>query len=139
MVEQEYRWESTVRDYELDAQGIVNNATYINYLEQCRNDYIRTMNIDHLEYYKAGYALVVAGIEIKYLTSLNPRDAFYVTAFISSYDERRVHFDQEIRLSSNDKLAAKASAHIACVNLQTGKSEIPDSLKAQLSPFIKMK
>jgi acyl-CoA thioester hydrolase len=127
-----YQWESAVRDYELDSQGIVNNATYINYLEQCRNDYARSLNIDFVEYHKAGYIFVVAGIEIQYRKSLTANEKYCVTATISSYDEKRIYFNQEIIKLHDKSVAAKASVHVACLDYRLGKAVMPSILREVL-------
>lgn len=130
------KWESTVRDYELDAQGIVNNATYINYFEQCRNNYGRSFGIDYYEFHKAGFDFVVAALEVQYRYPLRAGDEYYVTAKITGHDEKRIHFEQEIHLKKEDKLAAKAAIHIACVNCKTGKSCIPELLLEKLPTIL---
>ncbi len=128
MQENTYRWASVVRDYELDSQGIVNNATYINYLEQCRNDYARSLNIDFAEYHKAGYIFVVAGIEIQYRKSLTANEKFCATAMLSGYDKKRIYFNQEIIKTYDASIAAKAIVHIACLDYKAGKAEMPSML-----------
>lgn len=134
-----YRWESTVRDYELDSQGIVNNATYINYLEQCRNNYARSLNIDFVEYHKAGYIFVVAGIEIQYRKSLKANETFSVTATLAGYDEKRIYFNQEIIKLPDNSIAAKASVHVACLDYKLGKAVMPSMLREVLDgEFVKI-
>lgn len=39
----------TVRDYECDLQGVVNNAAYLNYLEHARHEMLRLSGIDFAE------------------------------------------------------------------------------------------
>ena len=136
MPKQNFQWKSSVRDYELDSQGIVNNATYVNYLEQCRNDYIRTLDIDLKEFLQLGYNLVVAATHVKYLAPLQSKDAFYVTAEISKLDGKRLYFQQEIRMQDGDALIAVAEVKCACVSRETGKSCMPDILTSKL-PVIK--
>ena len=133
MPENSYRWEATARVYELDSQNIVNNAIYLNYLEQCRNDFARHLGIDFHEYYRAGYNLVVARIEIDYLRPLRANDAFYVTISIANYDEKRVCFQQTIQRKDNNKFIAKAVVYTACVDHKTGRACMPESLKAALN------
>lgn len=127
-----FTWESKVRDYELDSLGIVNNATFINYLEQCRVDYARSLGIDFIAYHHAGYDLVVAAIDIQYLRSLQDKNEFYVTAELIKFNDKRLYFQQEITLKHNEKLATKAVVQIACVDRKTGRACMPDRLKNSL-------
>lgn len=124
-----FKWQSQVRDYELDRQNIVNHATFINYIEEARNEYARAVGIDFSEFQKAGYDFVIAGLEIQYRYPLFAQDKFYITVEIESYDEKRLNFTQEVHRCSDDKLISKAVVHTACVDLKTGKSCFPDILK----------
>ncbi|HEY9595043.1 MAG TPA: thioesterase family protein, partial [Spirochaetia bacterium] len=56
----------TVRSYECDSYGHVNNAVYLNYLEYARHLYIRDIGIPLSELRAAGYAILVARVEIDY-------------------------------------------------------------------------
>lgn len=132
MNEPVFKWVAQVRDYELDCQGIVNNATFINYLEQCRNDYGRANGIDYIKYHQAGFDFVVAAIDIKYRQPLSAGEAFYVTAELVAITEKRLHFKQEIFRQDQQKPAATAMIDIACVDRKTGKSGLPDTLLTQL-------
>ena len=42
----QYELNFTVRDYECDLQGIVNNAVYLNYFEHTRHTFLIGKNID---------------------------------------------------------------------------------------------
>ena len=127
-----FRWDAKVRDYELDSQGIVNNANYLNYFEQSRGDYARHMKLDFQAYFEQGYSMVLTATEVKYHRSLRMNDHFYVTAVITSYDAKRIHFSHELRRLDNDKLVAKAMAHVACVDHKTGRSVMPEFLRTAL-------
>lgn len=127
-----FRYQAKVRDYELDSQGIVNNATYVNYFEQCRNDFARALGIDFYAYHQAGFDLVVANLEIKYWSPLRIQDEFYVTAKISEITHKRIFFAQEIRHLHNDRLVAVATVGVACIDLKTNKSCMPNMLIEKL-------
>ena len=131
-----HTWEAKVRDYELASQGIVNHATFVNYFEQGRNDFARSLGIDLHQYYQAGFALVISNITIKYRLPLKAQDEFYVTSRIAELTGARLVIAQELRLKSTDRLAAKASVDIACINLQTRKSAIPEKLKETLAHYL---
>lgn len=56
----------TVRTYECDSYGHVNNANYLNYLEFARYEYLRAIGFDYPQVVKAGYGVYVARIAINY-------------------------------------------------------------------------
>jgi acyl-CoA thioester hydrolase len=56
----------TVRTYECDSYGHVNNANYLHYLEFGRHEYLRTIGFDYPKAVKAGYGIYIARVEIDY-------------------------------------------------------------------------
>lgn len=56
----------TVRTYECDMNGHVNNANYLHYLEFARHDFLKTIGFDFKASLDAGYGLFVTRIEIDY-------------------------------------------------------------------------
>ena len=56
----------TVRSYECDSYGHVNNANYLNYLEYGRYEYLKAIGFDYPAMVKAGYGVYVARVEIGY-------------------------------------------------------------------------
>jgi len=56
----------TVRTYECDSYGHVNNANYLNYLEYARYELLRDVGFDYKAMIKAGYGIYVARVEIDY-------------------------------------------------------------------------
>lgn len=59
-----------VRDYEVDAQGIVNNANYQHYLEHTRHMFCEQAGVSFRDMHAAGLDPVVRRIEIDYLQPL---------------------------------------------------------------------
>ena len=59
-----------VRDYELDSEGIVNNATYLNYFEMTRHAFCRHCGYSFAEMTADGMVPVVRRIEVDYLEAL---------------------------------------------------------------------
>lgn len=61
-----YEYSITVRGYELDSFGHVNNAVYLNYMEQARWEILREKNLR--DYFSAnGLVLVVVSAELRYM------------------------------------------------------------------------
>jgi acyl-CoA thioester hydrolase len=90
--------EMEVRDYELDSQGIVNNATYLNYYEHCRHRYLDYRGIHFTFLQEQGIDPVVSEVRIKYLHSLRSRDSFFVYLLWLPKGRFKQQFKQEIRL-----------------------------------------
>ena len=44
-----YKLEFSVRDYECDLQGVINNSVYLNYLEHICHEFLKTKDIDFAE------------------------------------------------------------------------------------------
>ena len=56
----------TVRTYECDGYGHVNNAHYLHYLEYGRHEFLKDAGFDYAASIAAGYGIYVARIEIDY-------------------------------------------------------------------------
>ncbi|WP_026043802.1 acyl-CoA thioesterase [Treponema primitia] len=56
----------TVRTYECDSYGHVNNANYLNYLEYARYQLLKDVGFDYPTAIKAGYGVYVAKVIIEY-------------------------------------------------------------------------
>ena len=63
-----------VRDYELDAEGIVNNANYLHYMEYTRHEFCEQAGVSFKAMLDEGIVPVVRKIEIEYLSSLRSTD-----------------------------------------------------------------
>jgi len=64
----------TVRSYECDSYGHVNNAVYLNYLELARHELLAAIGIDYAGIRAAGFGFVVARIDIRYRRPAVERD-----------------------------------------------------------------
>jgi acyl-CoA thioester hydrolase len=100
--------ELDVRDYELDMQGVVNNAVYLNYLEYARHQYLRSNGVDFADVTLAGIRLVVTRIEMDYIASLRSGDRFTVSATMERISRIRWGFRQEIARKSDGKIMLRA-------------------------------
>ena len=91
-----FRLDFVVRDYECDLQGIVNNATYQNYLEHARHQFLRSRGVDFAEMSSEGFDLVMVRAELDYKRSLRSGDAFAVDVRCESIGKVRHVFLQDI-------------------------------------------
>jgi acyl-CoA thioester hydrolase len=103
-----YTLEFSVRDYECDLQGIVNNANYQHYLEHARHEYLISRGISFAELHDEGLDLIVTRVEIDYKFPLKSRDRFIVTVSTRREGNVRLVFDQEIIRLPDEKLIVRA-------------------------------
>ena len=64
-----------VRDYEVDAEGIVNNANYLHYLEHTRHEFCEAAGLSFRRMHELGLDPVVTHIDIRYVRSLGLGDS----------------------------------------------------------------
>jgi len=132
-----FYWNNQVRHYEVDQQNIVNNAIYLNYLEQARAEFIANSSLDLDAYEQMGYHFVVAKITIEYKRSLFAKDNMQVSVEISEITDKRIIFHQQIIKQDTKKLVTEAYIEIACMNIKTRRSDMPDHIKNDIALLIK--
>ena len=64
-----------VRDYEVDSEGIVNNAVYLHYLEHTRHEFCEWAGLSFREMHSRGIDPVLRHVDIKYLSPLGLGDS----------------------------------------------------------------
>ena len=119
--------ELSVRDYECDMQGIVNNSVYMNYLEHVRHEYLKTVGIDFTLFAKQGINLVVVRAELDYKSPLQSGDRFRVGVNLVRESPLRFAFHQDIFRLPDMKPVVKAKVTGTALNLR-GRPEIPAEL-----------
>jgi acyl-CoA thioester hydrolase len=124
--------EMSVRDYECDMQGIVNNSVYQNYLEHVRHEYLKHVGIDFSEYARQGVNLVVVRAELDYKYPLTSGDSFVVGLTMRRESTLKFAFYQDIFRLPDHKTVLKAKIIGTALN-QRGRPEIPEALAALIS------
>lgn len=113
-----FEYEMKVRDYECDAQGIVNNANYQHYFEVTRHEFMVSLGTSFKASHEAGVDPVVSRIEINYKSSLEGDDIF-VSRMTVERTGVKIVFHQEIYRKKDMKLCTTATVDV--VVLVNGK------------------
>lgn len=113
-----------VRDYEVDSQGIVNNANYLHYLEHTRHEFCQERGISFRDMQRAGIDPVVRKIEISYLTPLRLAEEMESKLWMERRGARFI-FHQDI-FNAKGKEVVRALVHIVC--LENGRISRGDTL-----------
>jgi acyl-CoA thioester hydrolase len=120
-----------VRDYEVDMQGIVNNAVYQNYLEHTRHEFLKSIDLDFARFARDGINLVVVRAELDYRHPLKSGDRFWVGVRLERVSRLRFAFLQDIFRSPDDRLILNARVIGTAMNAK-GRPVLPTELEARL-------
>ncbi|GAQ84130.1 hypothetical protein KFL_001770150 [Klebsormidium nitens] len=102
--------ELAVRDSELDAFGVVNNAIFSVYIEHGRHELLRDMGLDIKAIMRTGDALALAEQTLKFFGPLRSGDHFIVSTRISKVSAVRLIFEQAVfRLPEKEKVLEASS------------------------------
>ena len=125
--------EIAVRDYELDSEGIVNNAIYLHYLEHTRHAFVKQEGIPFGSLTSDGLMPVVRRLEIKYCTPLRTGDVVLSRLWIERKGPRFI-FYQDLFRKADEVPVAKAVVTIVCMD-KDGRINRGDELVARLDKY----
>jgi acyl-CoA thioester hydrolase len=106
-----FETEMRVRDYECDAQGIVNNANYLHYFENARHEFMISIGISFHESHQRGVDPVVARADLHYKASLVGGDVFISSLTVERKGVKMV-FHQTIIRKSDGALCCKGTVEV---------------------------
>ena len=121
-----YEMPLKVRDYEVDSQGIVNNANYLHYLEHTRHEFCQERGVSFRDMQRDGIDPVVSKIEISYLTPLRLAETMTSCLWLERKGARFV-FHQDI-FNASGKYVVKVLVTI--VALENGRLSRGEQLAA---------
>lgn len=122
-----------VRDYEVDAEGIVNNARYLHYLEHTRHEFCEWAGLSFREMRTRGIDPVLNKVEIEYKTPLGLGEKMISKLWIAREGARFV-FYQDI---FNERGTQVVKAKVSCVCLENGRLSRGDALVEAFKDFLK--
>jgi acyl-CoA thioester hydrolase len=122
-----------VRDYECDAQGVVNNAIYLHYFEATRHELMEACGLRLRDLTGGNILPVVRNANISYKSSLRGSDAFICTVKIEREGVRYFFYQQIIRIEDNT-LCANAVIEVVC--LVNGKVAMPEIFDKAFAGYI---
>ncbi len=118
-----------VRDYELDSEGIVNNAHYLHYLEHTRHAWVKSRGCSFAHMAAQGIVPVVSRIEIDYKSPLRSGDIIDSRLWVERRGVRCL-FHQDIYNQATGQLVVRAVVSI--VTLVGGQLSRSEELWQQL-------
>jgi acyl-CoA thioester hydrolase len=110
---------------------MVNNSSYLNYIEHARHEFLKNHNVDFAKLAQEGIYLIVIRIELDFLYSLRSGDKFYVTTNLERISRLRFGFRQEIFRFPDDRAVLKAKVIGTAVG-EKGKPILPREIEEML-------
>ena len=112
-----------VRDYEVDSEGIVNNAVYLHYLEHTRHEFCQWAGLSFRNMHAQGIDPVLSRVEIDYRKPLRLGDSMVSKLAVSRKGPLFV-FIQDIFTPEGD-VVVKAIVNVATmVNGRLSRGEV---------------
>ena len=126
--------EIAVRDYELDSEGIVNNAVYLHYLEHTRHAFVNQEGIPFGSLTSDGLVPVVRRMEIDYFAPLRTGDVMLSRLWIERMGPRFI-FYQDIFKREGGEPVVSAVVTIVCMD-KDGRINRGDELAARIAQYL---
>lgn len=122
-----------VRDYEVDSEGIVNNANYLHYLEHTRHEFCHYAGLSFRDMHNQGIDPVLRKVEIEYITPLGLGDEM-ISKLRFSREGARFIFNQDIYTPDGKPVVR---AIVSCVCLENGKLTRGDILADKFKEYLR--
>ena len=131
MKNQIFTWPVRVYFQDTDAGGVVYHASYVNFMERARTEWLRTHGYSNAGLMKEfGSVFVVRSLRLDYFKPALLDDLLEVTAQIKEIGRSRLNLLQEVR--RGDEVLTEAEVHLVSVALETFKPvRVPEALRSQ--------
>ena len=126
--------EIEVRDYELDSEGIVNNANYLHYLEHTRHAFVKQEGIPFSSLTRDGLVPVVRRLEVDYYAPLSSGDVMLSRLWIERKGPRFI-FHQDIFKKKGGEQVLGAVVTIVCME-KDGRINRGDELALRMTKYL---
>ncbi|MDO8349562.1 MAG: tol-pal system-associated acyl-CoA thioesterase [Gallionella sp.] len=126
-----FTWPVRVYFQDTDAGGVVYHASYVNFMERARTEWLRTYGYSNAGLMKEfGVVFVVRSMKLDYLRPALLDDMLDVTAQVKDIGRSRITLLQTVR--REDVLLTEAEVHLVSVSLETFKPvRVPEVLRSQ--------
>ena len=126
--------EIQIRFGDIDLMGHVNNGVKLSYLDLGRMDYFQQIYSDMIDWKEA--ALIVAHLEIDYLSSITLEDEVEVHTRINRIGNKSVSLEQNIVDVKTGAIKTKTSQVMVAYSQKLGESiAVPEILKMRIRDF----
>lgn len=127
-----FEYRIKVRDYEVDVEGIVNNANYLHYLELTRHEFCEWAGLSFAKMHEMGLAPVLRHADLEYIHSLRLGDTMVSRLALRREGVRFVFLQDIFREDGTPVMKAV----VTCVCLENGRITRGDKLAEAFKKFL---
>lgn len=126
-----FSWPVRVYFQDTDAGGVVYHASYVNFMERSRTEWLRTFGYSNASLMnELGVVFVVRSLKLDYLKPAVLDDLVVVSSQIKEIGRSRVNILQTVTREKD--LLVEGEVHLVCVDVKTFKPvSVPDVLRKQ--------
>lgn len=126
-----FSWPVRVYFQDTDAGGVVYHASYVNFMERSRTEWLRTFGYSNAGLMRElGVVFVVRSLKLDYLKPALLDDLVTVTSQIKEIGRSRLNLHQTVL--RGEEVLVEGEVHLACVDVKTFKPvRVPDVLRKQ--------
>jgi YbgC/YbaW family acyl-CoA thioester hydrolase len=125
-----------IRTYELDSFGHVNNAAYLNYLEEARSEFLKQMGLSFHDFARYGVQLVIIEAHVYYKSPARYGDEIEVSATFRDVRPVSAFIDYTLTEIASGRLIATATTKGAFVDASTGRPvRAPEAFRHAFETF----
>jgi acyl-CoA thioester hydrolase len=124
-----FTWPVRVYFQDTDAGGVVYHASYVNFMERARTEWLRSCGYSNAGLMKEfGVMFVVRTMKLDYLRPALLDDMLAVTAQVSEIGRSRLSLRQSVRRA--DEILTEGEVRLVCVSRDTFKPvRVPQALR----------
>ncbi len=130
----EFIWPVRVYYEDTDAAGVVYYANYLKFYERARTEWLRAQGFEQdqlrLSY---GIVFVVSSLQVNYVRAARFNEALQVSCLLKKQSAAALHFEQNVRRTSDGVLVSEAEVQIVCVDALSFK---PKPIPKEMGLFV---
>lgn len=113
-----------IKEHHLDTFGHVNNATYLELLEEARWEFLNARGVNLKSIHETGIGPVILEFQLKFLLELRLRQSITIESQMISFDKKIGIMRQEI-FNDEGKLCTQARMVFGVFDLKTRRLILP--------------
>jgi len=125
-----------VRYAETDQMGIVHHSVYPIWMEEGRSAWSRQVGWPYAEFERAGYALAVSELNVRFLAPARYDQLVTVRTYVRQVRSRQIRFEYEVVDTQSGQLLASGYTMHICVDRQARTTRIPADWLEQWSRLV---